>query len=152
MTMVMSHFLDAFKAAAEQAEAAEGEFRQEIARRVATFERERAFAFRRLNLMRTIADSVTGAENEDVALACASAALCAKVGWSTDSEARTEVLAHFKPVAEAIFRNLTPSEDGPAESIQELLAEFESWYAQSRQTPFWVLFENYLPETPRVDF
>ena len=152
MTTAMSSFLDAFKAAAEQAEAAEGQFRQEIARRIAGLERERAFAFRRLNLMRAIADAVKDAESEEVALARASAELSAKVGWSSDSEARSEVLARFRPVAEAIFRNLAPNGDGSAESIQQSLAEFESWYAQSRQTLFWVLFENYLPETPRVDF
>jgi len=152
MTTAMSSFLDAFKAAAEQAEAAEGQFRQDIARQIAAFERERAFAFRRLNLVRAIADAVRQAESEEAALANASAALCAKIGWSTDSEARTEVLTRFRPVTQAIFRNLAPTADESAASVQSLLAEFENWYAQSRQTPFWVLFEHYIPETPRVDF
>jgi len=32
------------------------------------------------------------------------------------------------------------------------LAQFETWYAQTHTTPFWTLFEHYIPETPRVDF
>ena len=32
------------------------------------------------------------------------------------------------------------------------LAAFEAWYAETRKSPFWDLFECYIPETPRVDF
>jgi hypothetical protein len=36
--------------------------------------------------------------------------------------------------------------------VPDTLAEFENWYAGSRPVLFWVLFEQYIPETPRVDF
>jgi hypothetical protein len=36
--------------------------------------------------------------------------------------------------------------------VPEALAAFEAWYAGNRPTPFWVLFEHYIPETPQVDF
>jgi hypothetical protein len=82
--------------------------------------------------------------------------LRAKLGWSSDSDARAEVLARFTPVARAVFQDLAPSEQAqeraPATAVPDTLAEFESWYAGSRPAPFWVLFEQYIPETPRVDF
>ena len=32
------------------------------------------------------------------------------------------------------------------------LDEFETWYHSTHPNAFWVLFEHYMPETPRVDF
>jgi hypothetical protein len=49
--MTGTSFLDAFKTAADDAEVAEATFRREIAGRIKALERERAFAFRRLNFM-----------------------------------------------------------------------------------------------------
>src|SRR5262249_2829516 len=139
VTPAMS-FLDALKAAADQAEAIEAQGRREAARRVAALEQERAFAFRRLNLMRAIAGALTGAETEESATANAAAVLRAKLGWSSDSEARSEVLARFVPVAQAVFREMTVSEDPPPVSVPDALSAFETWYARTRPEPFWILF------------
>jgi hypothetical protein len=152
MTLAPTALLDELKAAADQAEAAEGQYRREAAQRIAALERERAFAFRRLNLMRAVADTVADADSEEIAVANASAMLRGKLGWSTDSEARTQVLSRFAPVGQAVFRNFAPTEDAPTASVQNALAEFEAWYAGNHPSPFWVLFEHYVPETPRVDF
>jgi hypothetical protein len=152
MTLVTTSFLDALKAAADQAQAAEQQHRQEAAKRIAVLEQQRAFAFRRLNLMRAVADAVAEAEDEEVAVANGLAVLRAKLGWNTDSEARAEVFSRFAPVAQAAFRSFSPALDTPAAAVQDTLAQFESWYAGSHQTPFWILFEHYIPETPLVDF
>ena len=163
MTAGAGSFLDGLAAAAEQAKAAEARFRYEAAQRIAALERERATAYRRLNLMRAIADAVAEMENEEVAGARASVELRGKLGWSQDSEARTEVLARFAPVGCAVFRSFAPSEDAaaapaaaaaaaPTVSVEDALAEFEAWYARERQTPFWLLFDQYVVETPLVDF
>ena len=147
-------FLDALKLAADRATAAESDFRREIAERTKALENERAFAFRRLNLMRAIADVVAGAESEEIAVAGATAMLRTKLGWSSDSEARDAVVSRFVPVAQAMFASLAPSddEDAPELDIIETLAEFERWYTETHPNPFWILFENYMPETPVVDF
>lgn len=153
-------FLDALKAAADRTEAAEADFRREIAARSKAFETERAFAFRRLNLMRALAEVVAAAEGEEIAVAAATAVLRAKLGWSDASEARDAVVSNFAPVAVAMFAGLSPEnaaaasgdEDAPAPDPIGALTAFEAWYAQTHSTPFWVLFENYMPETPRVDF
>jgi len=147
-------FLDDLKRAAERASTAENDFRREIAQRTKAIENERAFAFRRFNLMRAIADVVASAESEEIAVAGATALLRAKLGWGSDSEARAAVLSRFAPVAQAMFASLAPSddEDAPPPDIIGALAAFERWYGETHPNPFWILFENYIPETPVVDF
>ena len=147
-------FLDDLKRVTERAAAAENDFRREIAKRIKALENERAFAFRRFNLMRAIADVVASAESEEIAVAGATALLRTKLGWASDSEARTAVLSRFAPVAQAMFASLAPSgdEDAPPPDVIATLGEFESWYGETHPNPFWILFENYIPETPVVDF
>ena len=144
-------FVTALEAAAGHAETAEREYRQEAAQRIAALEHERAFAYRRLNLVRELAGAMATADAEESAIGIAFALVRGKLGWSRDSEARTEVIERFAPVAQALFRALT-GEDEPEPSPAIALAEFESWYVENRHAPFWVLFEHYIPETPLVDF
>jgi hypothetical protein len=150
-------FLDDLKLAADRASAAEDQFRSEFAKRTKALESDRAFAFRRLNLMRAVADVVADMEGEEIAVAAATAVLRTKLGWSDDSEPRDLVVSRFAPVAAAMYASLSPDIEGqenqaPAPDVMATLAEFERWYAETHPQPFWVLFENYLPETPRVDF
>ena len=108
--------------------------------------------------MRSLAEAVAHAEDPEVAIASSLAMLRAKLGWTSDSEARSAVLSHFAPVAAAVFATLAPpNEDAPDNETPDAdviksLAEFEGWYAASHTTPFWVLFEQYVAETPVVDF
>ena len=155
MSVTTASFLDSLKEAATKAETAEVAFRREIAERVKNFEYERAFAYRRLNFMRAMADATAAAESEEIAVANALAVVRTKLGWSSDSEARTAVLSRLAPVAQAMFANLAPSEPKKDEHLPDIgkaLANFETWYDETHEQPFWVLFEHYIPETPRVDF
>ncbi|WP_214473189.1 hypothetical protein [Mesorhizobium sp. dw_380] len=142
-------FLLELRTSAEVAKAAETSFRHEAARRIAALEQDRAFAFRRLNLMQVIADSMALAESEDIAVARAFAALRASLGWNADSEARSEVISHFGPVALAMFRD---SSGDQSADIHAALADFEHWYSETRGSSFWALFEQQIPDTPVVDF
>jgi hypothetical protein len=45
-----------------------------------------------------------------------------------------------------------PDEGESANNVPEVLAGFEHWYAETRGSPFWLLFEHQIPDTPRVDF
>ena len=149
----MISFLDVLVQAAEEAQQAEAAFRCEVAARTKALEQERAFAYRRLNFMRAIAGTLADAESEEIALASAQAVLREKLGWSSDSEARNEVVTRFASVARAAFASLAPSEAGAAEAdVGQALAAFEAWYTSTHPQPFWMLFETYMPETPRVDF
>jgi hypothetical protein len=140
-------------AAADNAAEAEAQFRRDANRRVAALEAGRAFAHRRLNLMRAIVDAAAQPESEDIAVANALAVLREKLGWHGDSEARSEVLSHFAPVARAVAGSGSAREVGGSEpDVMTTLAEFEAWYAQHHPGPFWALFEQHFPETPVVDF
>ena len=153
MIPTTASFLDSLQEAAAKAETAEAAFRREIGERIKNFEHERAFAYRRLNFMRALADATAVAESEEIAVANALAVVRTKLGWSSDSEARTAVLSRLAPVAQAMFaRPAPPENDKPAPDIGKSLADFETWYGETHEQPFWVLFEHYIPETPRVDF
>ncbi|MDX8519896.1 hypothetical protein [Mesorhizobium dulcispinae] len=142
-------FMLELRTAAEAAKAAETSFRHEAARRIAALEQDRAFAFRRLNLMQVIADAMAPAESEDIAVASAFAALRTRLGWNADSDARLEVISHFGPIAQAMYRD---SSGDQSANIHAALAEFEHWYSETRSSSFWALFEQQIPDTPVVDF
>jgi len=147
-------FIDDLTLAADRAQAAEDSYRREAARQTTRLATERAFAFRRLNLMRAIANGVGDAASKEVAVSVATAALRARLGWSHDGEARDAVLARFASVAQAVFADLSPRNDTePAGlGVHKALADFENWYAQTHPSAFWVLFENEMRETPVIDY
>ncbi|MDX8465412.1 hypothetical protein RFM26_06905 [Mesorhizobium sp. VK23B] len=142
-------FLLELRTAAEAAKAAETSFRHEAAMRIAALEQDRAFAFRRLNLMQVIADAMAPAESEDIAVASAFAALRSRLGWNADSDVRLEVISHFGPVAQAMYQDSSADQSA---NIHAALAEFEHWYSETRGSSFWALFEQQIPDTPVVDF
>ncbi|HWK66183.1 MAG TPA: hypothetical protein VNS34_14685 [Rhizobiaceae bacterium] len=148
--MDAASYLKGLRDAAEAAKTAETGYRREAARRIAALEQERAFAFRRLNLMHAIAASAESADSEEIAVASVLATLRARLGWTSDSEARAELLEHFNPVAIAVARTALAEEDAP--DIGGALSAFERWHAESRGASFWGLFEQTMPDTPRTDF
>ncbi len=153
MLIVQGSFLDRLQDAASIADGAEGALRKEISARLKTIEQDRAFAYRRLNLMRAIAEAVASAESEEVAVASCLALLRTRLGWTSDSEPRSAVLERFAPVGKAVFLSLAPPEaEAPEGDVLAALASFEEWYLQKHGSAFWVLFEHYIPETPVVDF
>ena len=102
-------FLDTLALAASQSAKAEADIRREWVERVKALERERAFAHRRLNFMRAIAEAVAATQSEEIAVAAATAAMRAKLGWWDEDEVRAEVLSRFVPVTQQIFADRAPS-------------------------------------------
>jgi len=147
-------FLAALKAAADGAAGMEADFRRETAQRIAALERERSFAFRRLNFMRKVVGAIAETESEQEALQRSAAALREELGWSSESEARSAVLERFAPVTRAVSRSLhsTSADESLATSMADALAAFERWYGESHAGAFWALFDQYRTETPLVDF
>ena len=142
-------FLEALKCAADQASDAEESFRREIATRMKELERERAFAWRRLNLMRGIDAVIAPVASEEEAVAAADAALRLKLGWGDDSPARNEVLSRFATISRALFAS---HGEGAQIDVGATLAGFEEWYRDTHPGPFWALFDYEMQETPVVDF
>ncbi len=149
--MTTTSFLEELKAAATRAEAAEAQYRQDAVQKIAQLERERAFAYRRLNLLNAVAGAAARAEDEDAAVTDGLALLRERLDWSTIDDARSEVLSRFAQVVAAVARAVRRSEGPSSGSIVDVLAEFETWYLDRRGNSFWMLFEQELPELPLVE-
>jgi hypothetical protein len=147
----LATWMEALEAATRDAESSEAAYRAEAAKTIKRLAEERAFAYRRANLMRAIAAAVAASEDEEVAVANGLAALRNRLGWSADSDARTEIFDRFAPVCVAIHACVAGEGRG-FEHPGTALQAFETWYFEARGTPFWILFENHMPETPLVDF
>jgi hypothetical protein len=146
-------FLDDLAEAAEKAAVAEKKFRREAGEAIKLLECERAFAFRRLNFVRAVASGIKGSENVELAIAGAVSILQSQLGWPDGhTDAQSMICNRFTPVAETIFASMQPSEQPCKDEVTAALAAFESWYSSTHSTPFWVLFEHPMTETPRVDF
>ena len=152
MTLTPDDLVQPFAQAASvahQAEAAHAkEFEAELARR----KRAREFAFRRLNLMRTLAAPAATAGSAEVAVAAVLAALRLELGWFDDSPYKARMLEAFRPVAEAMRAHLCPAEGQDCPPLPETFAAFETWYQTETGTAFLALLDHEMPETPLVDF
>lgn len=160
-----STYIERLQQVADETQSVEFAYRREAATRIATLERERAFAFRRMNLMRSVAEAakpqvednsdLAGQRGEEIAVARALALIRVRLGWLSDSEARDATLARFAPVVIVLHRALVgEDQDMPdgSQAIGEALDRFEIWYEEAHGVSFWELFENPMPDTPRVDF
>jgi len=154
---VATSFLDVLQRTADQAAEAEALFRSQIAERLKILECERAFAHRRVNLMRSLIEAAAGTEDRETMMANVTTALRTRLGWEDDSEARATVISRFAPVAVALCESLSPRDESSNDEtisshVAAELTAFEAWYAETHPVSFWALFENYMPETPLVDF
>jgi hypothetical protein len=146
-------YLTALSVNAKACEEAEAEFRRTMNEKVAELAQARAFAHRRINVMRALVETVETNPDRDSAVDRAVYLLRDRLGWREDSPARNEVLAEYRDVAVAAHAMFHPDDDDDdLPELSEALATFEDWYLEARDKPFWVLFEHYMPETQLVDF
>jgi hypothetical protein len=141
-------WLETLTAEARAASTAEIEYQKAAAARAAELREARAFAWRRLNLMRAVAGAVRGAEDETAAAAAGRAAMLREVGWTGATQTQRDVADRFAPVVLAVWAATRPdvADDGTAAA----LAGFEAWYAE-RGTQFLALMEREIPELPLVE-
>jgi len=145
-------FLDHLKAAATSAHEAENALRKRMAEEIARLERQRAFAYRRLNLMNEVTKAAASAENEDAAVARGLAVLRTELGWTSESETRKATLERFERVVRAAIAGLSSTETAEsAPDIADELSGFETWYESTYGKPFWVLFDQEIQEIPLVE-
>lgn len=177
----LSAYFSALEQAAATAANAEHAFKVEAQIRGQALAAARAEAFRRMNFLKGLAGSLGAAADEQDAVRAARAYLCNRLGWEEMTAARTDVLEHFGDVARAVHGAIAgpppegapegsqpaapkdtlaqasgvqdmPMQDMPMQDPSAAMAAFEAWYSATRETPFWHLFEHYMPETPLVDF
>ena len=140
-------YLETLNAAARTASIAEQEHQKEAVRRAGELREARAFAWRRLNLVRAIAAAVAGAEGPEAVAAAGRAAVLRETGLSGATEAQREVADRFALVTVAVAAAAAGEEADPAAA----LADFEAWYAGARGVPFLSLMEREVPELPLVE-
>ncbi len=141
-----------FEGAARTAQEAEAALRKAMAAEIARLERERETAFRRTRLIRLLASSAAGFETGDEAVAAQCAAVRQEFGWHGESDAHKSIVEKMRPLAGAVWQCVRETDTGPAEAVTAELEKFEAWFQMERGTPFYVLFDQYVPEAPLVDF
>lgn len=141
--------------AAHGASVAEEKFRREALDRIAGLERERIFAFRRLNLMKAVIEAMSAAEDHPVAIKHATSALLREVNWNGASESQREAIEKFLPVANAVWeaRQDDREKDGEESvmAVERQLAAFEAWFERNRNAAFLSLMDREPLELPLVE-
>jgi len=154
--MSLTTYLDGLEQAAHAASTAEEVYRREIAQRVRALEQDRAFAFRRLNLMRTVTAAVTGHEEEAEALQAGNIAFMRELEWTGATEAQRQALEQFQPVVLAAWTLSRATEEeadraANMAALERALTAFEQWFAASRNGPFLSVMEREVVELPLVE-
>lgn len=152
MSEHLAKYFDDLDRQARAANAAEDEFRNNITKRMRELEEARAFAFRRLNLVKAIGAAIAGAKDEEEARALGASAFLIEVGWTGGSQSQRDVVEKFQPVALALWTASRPeatAED--AATVSKELAAFEEWFGQNRDAAFLTLMQQDLPELPLVE-
>jgi hypothetical protein len=146
-------FLSTLEAGAHAADADETAFRREAAARIDSLERARTFAFRRLNVLRAMADAARQAPDPEVSVAAQLDLIRERIGWSgVEGETPRTVLERLSTLAACIDAEVRANAAAPAGEPCAELASFEGWYAERFGSPFWAVFDRYSTETPVVDF
>jgi hypothetical protein len=142
-----------FESAAKTAQVAEAELRKRMTEQVALAERQRAFAFRRTRLIRTLAGSAgaQAAEPEQV-WGAQRQSVRDELGWTGKSDAYDAILARLQPVALAVWKCACAVDGETRPAVAPELEAFEAWFEGAHGKSFYALFDQYVPEVPVVDF
>lgn len=143
--------LDELSARASEAGVAEQQYQKEVARRVAELKEARAFAWRRVNLLRAIAAAVKDAKDAEQATAAGRKCFYREVGWNGATQNQREVCEGFEPVVLAVWTATREENPGDADKVEQAFDEFETWYVETRQSPFLALMERDIVELPLVE-
>lgn len=141
--------------AAGAAQRSEIAFRQEVANEVHRHERERQFAFRRVELAKSMARAAAECETRDAAVASQISAFKSEFGWYGENDQRRRICAAWEAVADAIWREAKAAagddnKEALATVVQAMLA-FEAWYGDEFGRPFLELLDHEIPEMPVVE-
>lgn len=123
--------------------------RHRMAAEVARLERRRAFAHRRMNLVRTLIAPIAAAATEEAAASAQRAAARRELGWEREGDYHRAILDRLKPVGIALWHSVRGEESATA-ALAELEA-FETWFETSHKEPFYALFDRTPPEVGLVE-
>ena len=153
MTLPAMTLLTHFEAAAMAAQASETELRKALAQQIAKAERHRTYAFRRTRLVRALAThDMPANDTAEAAWAAQQKSVCEELGWSVISENHQNILTRMQPLAAAVQACVSAPQELPASAVLRELETFELWFEQAHGKSFYVLFDQYVPQVPLVDF
>lgn len=145
-------YLEGLGSIARDASIAEEQFRKQAAQRAEELKAERAFAYRRLNLMKAIGRAVGSAESEEDALKSGRDVFFREVSWNGATQKQKEVADQFNAVILAVWGAVRPDQEADEQPlVGDALATFEKWYEESRNTAFLNLMEREIVELPLVE-
>lgn len=154
----LTAFLDGLERDAHAASVAEENFRREIAERLRALEQERAFGFRRFNLMRSVIDAVASGQDEEEALAKGRETVAQELQIGAETAVNLETLQRFEPVLRACWEACTAAggtadadKGDTAAAVAAALKEFEAWFASARNGSFLSLMDHEIVELPLVE-
>lgn len=149
----MPDFVAELRDRAHAAQAEEIRFRRSIAAEMEARERARAWAFRRLGLIRAMVTVAVGAETAEEARAAQQRAFAVELGFDGSGEAQARTVEAWGAVADAVHSALRPAaqEGPPAPTPAEALAAFEAWYEAAFGRPFLALLDQEPLEIPVVE-
>lgn len=148
---VLQALVQRFDAAAHAASVAEEDYRREATVRVKALERARSFAFRRLNLLKSVIAAMAGVEDEKEAETQAMAVFFREVNWNGASESQREVARRFLPVVNLLWLMRQDTRVTDIEAVEREFAAFETWFAENRNGPFLALMDGEVLELPLVE-
>jgi hypothetical protein len=163
MPAVIETLVARLEADCTAAERAERSARAEIDARLREVERARAFAWRRLNVLKDMMRAAAVEPDRGVAVERQLAGLFRDIGWIESSldelgSGALPLLDRLRPIAEALHGACHPRDadqpatDGAALDVLAAFRAFEDWFEADRGQPFLQVFERYVPPTPPVEF
>lgn len=132
------------------AAARERDYRKSSAEEIARLETERAYAYRRMNLLRSMATIAETGKDPEASLVDAQLVyLFRDLGWIGGelddlAEGRKAIAEKLRHVAEAILNEIGGSD--PAVPADMLFLEFEAWYRAEYGKAFLDAYETYVDD------
>lgn len=143
----------AFRQAAHAAGEAETSFRASFKPKLEALERERSFAFRRMNLVADMTRAALDAGEAVTAAAMALSLVAVEFHLEAGREAHARVLDELRPVAEAVAALVFPAPEAEAgPDVAAALARFEAWYQGEFASPFLARADLPAITTPLTDW
>ncbi len=156
--MMLPDFLDQLRAAAEEKERLELEYRRESRHRLEGLETERTRAYRRYNLLKDMAAAAAERTELPAGVEAQLAVASAEAGWSEARTGYAELRERLSPIAALIHEHMHPPETAEtttsaASDVPNALASFEAWYRERFGQDFLDLLGRPAPSfQPLVDF
>ncbi len=143
-----------FQSAARAADEAEKSFRASFRPRLEALERERVFAYRRMNLVADMAGEAAQHTTREIAVAAVIHLVATAFALERGRDRHEAVISALAPVARAVTFTIhpLPEADKPVPDLGAALAAFEAWYLAETGAHFLARADIAVADTPVTDW